>query len=642
MATLSDFYYGDPRNFGPLSQYPLGYGAGDTRFNQNYRPTTRFMSRGRGPESLYLNNFGPYVPTQMGDFTPSAGLMGEMQPLSAQQQVQAAPQAELPELSEPPLETMEQVFGAQQPRRTLGLLGDMFGGASALDEYTTPEQRAQLQNQGVMAAAMQLLASSGPSRVPVGLGQALGEAYGAGQKGYTAAQQNLLTSMAARQKMEEAQRARAIDARISGALIGEGAPAITAPAGQVAAVDLGGATPRVSVVSAAMPAATPMSQADLLYNRYMNASNIAARYGDTAKATAYATLADKARPTDKVIGEPFRADDGRVYQRTESGGVRLFGGGTVTPAAKPMGQPQQQLVDGKVKMIQYYDDGTFKPVSGVSQVAKPTGQPQMRVVNGVPTMMQDYDDGTSKPLAGVSSYREPSPLVTNLEYVGGKSLANTGAAGLAELEKSQQASATKVSVDTGQKARVVPVNKDIIDRLSAKTEQAETANQTLANIDRILPALNKAITGPLADYRTTLLRVGQFMGVAGKDADEILSNTQNVVQGLAQQELNAASYTKGQGTLTGPEREMLKRSAAGDQNMSAAELRTALVAAQKMAQFRLDDQAKFLEKTTRLPGMEEYRDLYTIDRYKPVAPPAAAGADGRKPLGDIIKPRGAE
>ena len=43
---------------------------------------------------------------------------------------------------------------AQQPQRTLGLLGDMFGGASALDEYMTPEQKAQLQNQGILSAAM--------------------------------------------------------------------------------------------------------------------------------------------------------------------------------------------------------------------------------------------------------------------------------------------------------------------------------------------------------------------------------------------------------------------------------------------------------------------------------------------------------
>ena len=167
-----------------------------------------------------------------------------------------APAAVSPQeqMSEPPLETWEQAYPdlVQQqaaPQRTLGLLGDMFGGASAYDEYMTPEQKAQLQNQGVMAAAMQLLAASGPSRTPVGLGQALGEAYGAGQKGYTAAQDTLLKSMTARQQMEEYKRKRGLSDYFMKGMGQPGAPAITAPAGQVAAVDLGVA-----------PAGVPMSE----------------------------------------------------------------------------------------------------------------------------------------------------------------------------------------------------------------------------------------------------------------------------------------------------------------------------------------------------------------------------------------------
>jgi len=94
------------------------------------------------------------------------------------------------------------------PRRTLGLLGDLFGGSSALDEYTTPEQRAQMQNQGAMAAAMQLLAASGPSRTPIGLGQAIGQAYGAGQQGYQAAQQNMFQSLEMKRRLDEFKRVK--------------------------------------------------------------------------------------------------------------------------------------------------------------------------------------------------------------------------------------------------------------------------------------------------------------------------------------------------------------------------------------------------------------------------------------------------
>jgi hypothetical protein len=180
----------------------------------------QYVSR-TGPDIFYQKrrdplgaNLYPNVPG-MG-FTPSAGLMdmgGEMQPLSAQPQVQVAPQVEQTMEAQP--QTFEQAYGGAAPTRTLGLLGDMFGGGSAYDEYMPPEQKAQLQNQGLMAAAMQLLAASGPSRTPVGLGQALGEAYGAGQKGYTAAQQNLLQSMTMKQKMEEAKATKDMQATVS-------------------------------------------------------------------------------------------------------------------------------------------------------------------------------------------------------------------------------------------------------------------------------------------------------------------------------------------------------------------------------------------------------------------------------------------
>lgn len=83
-------------------------------------------------------------------------------------------------------------------------LMNLFGGdMSGLNELLTPEQRAAMQRQGAMSMAAQLLAASGPSRTPVNLGQALGQSYMAGQKGYTDAQQQALTGMMTKQKIEE-------------------------------------------------------------------------------------------------------------------------------------------------------------------------------------------------------------------------------------------------------------------------------------------------------------------------------------------------------------------------------------------------------------------------------------------------------
>jgi len=516
MATLSDFYYGNPMDFGSLSQYPLGYGAGATRINQSYRPTTRFMSRGRGPESLYLNNMGVFAPTQMGDFTPSAGLMGEMQPLSAQQQVQAAPQVE--PTMEAPLQTIEQAPTDLAPRRTLGLLGDMFGGASALDEYMTPEQRAQLQNQGVMAAAMQLLASSGPSRTPIGLGQALGEAYGAGQKGYTAAQQNLLQSMTMKQKMDEYKREVA-DQEAYRNLMG-GGPVGAQPAGQVIPV----------VEGAAMPVAA------------------------AAAPTGFASLTQEQR----MILSRLPAKEG--YKEA----LRLM-------------EPKPDTSPDDIKKLRALNlPVTLENLQLLKLEASPT---EIRIL------------------------KETNTPVT-LENV-------------MNLRKSGAAGGTNVSVNTGEKVRVGEINKDITEEMRNVTAQARSANETLMNVDRILPALDKAITGPLADYRTTLTRVGQQFGVVGKDANEVLANTQTLVQGLAQQELAAASQMRGQGAITEAERALLRRAAGGDQNMSAAELRSALQTAQKTAKYRITQHQQYLSDFSKLPGNEPYMPFYTVKPYQP-------------------------
>ena len=502
MATLSDFYYGDPGDFGPLKQYYLGSGTGATRFNQNYRPTTRFRSRGRGPESLYLNNFGPYVPTQMGDFTPSAGLMGDMQPLSAQQQVPAAPQPQ--PMQEAPLQTIEQAYPdlfQQQsaPQRTGGLLGDMFGGASALDEYMTPEQKAQLQNQGVMAAAMQLLASSGPSRTPVGLGQALGEAYGAGQKGYTAAQQNLLQSMTMKQKMEDAKAAKNMQANVSG-FLSQKAPE--------------GVDPK------------------------------------EFKAQQYMKLAD-------------------VYAATNPDQANKF----FDMAQKLM--PAKEATPDDIKKLNAL---------------------------GLPITLENLQ--SLKQEASPVEIRLLKELNLPLTFDNVVKLRQSGAA------------QTSVKVDTGEKVRVGEINKDITEEMRNVTAQARSANETLMNVDRILPALDKAITGPLADYRTTLTRVGQQFGVVGKDANEVLANTQTLVQGLAQQELAAAGQMRGQGAITEAERALLRRAAVGDQNMSAAELRTALQTAQKVAQYRITQHQQYLSDFSKLPGNEPYMPFYTVKPYQ--------------------------
>ena len=508
------------------------------------------------------------------------------------------------------------------PRRTLGLLGDMFGGASALDEYMTPEQRAQMQNQGVMAAAMQLLAASGPSRVPVGLGQALGQAYGTGQQGYTAAQQNLLTSMEMKQKMDEYKRLKDIQARISGALIGEGAPAM--PGAAITpdqAINAPGLPAGPTVARAAMigapGAAAPTSQADMLYNRYMNASNIAAQYGDTAKATAYATLADKARPQQETLGEPYRAVDGNYYIRLKSGEPIPYKG--PAPAAKPEGKPEQKLVDGKVQMVQYYNDGTFKTVSGLGEVAKPEGQPRMEMRGGLPKMVQYFNDGTSKVLEGVSQYNAPSTSITDVEFLTGKPLAGTGAPGVAQVQEYRKSSANSVSISTGDKGfknefdlskefKNEPVYKDyqgMKGALSAVEASLKKENPIgdVAAATKIMKLLD-----PGSVVRESEL--GIAMAATGK-----LDRISNYVD----------MWKKG--TLLTPTQRTEFGALANELYNASA----------KAYNDKRGEYAGFGAKY----GIDANTALGNTAPVFTYTPPAAAGADRRPPLSSIIKPRGA-
>ena len=140
--------------------------------------------------------------------------------------------------------------------------GLLFGNApsSGLEGYLDPEQLRRMQQQGVMQAAMALLKASGPSTQRVGLGQALGEAYGAGQAGYQQAQQQGIAGLLTKQKLEEALRKKRLEDFFMGiAPTGAGTPSIDQAAMPTAA-------PTMATQPLAMPtgAETPISDGSAL------------------------------------------------------------------------------------------------------------------------------------------------------------------------------------------------------------------------------------------------------------------------------------------------------------------------------------------------------------------------------------------
>ncbi len=258
------------------------------------------------------------------------------------------------------------------------------------------------------------------------------------------------------------------------------------------------------------------------------------------------------------------------------------------------------------------------------------GKPEPVVMNGRTVMVQYNKLGQSRIAEGVMPYEAQSPDIRAVEYISGQPLAGTGQAGIGQVGQYRQQIAPKTQVDVkmpGNQEFLKGVGGDISATLKDMTAGARSANQTLANVDRMLPALDKAIVGPAADYRTAMLRIGQQLGVAGADANEQLANTRIVVQGLAQQELDAAAQMRGQGSLTEGERGILRRAAAGDQTLSAAEIRQALATAQKTARSRLAEQQDYLQRASKLPGFEQFAPMYQVTPY---------GSGGGNPLLDAV------
>ena len=259
------------------------------------------------------------------------------------------------------------------------------------------------------------------------------------------------------------------------------------------------------------------------------------------------------------------------------------------------------------------------------------GKPEPMVINGQVKMMQFNKLGQSREYTGATPYEAQSPDIRAVEYISGQPLAKTGAAGISQVGeyRKQIAPTTKVDVKLppGPSQFLAGAGTETIKVLGDLTAGARSANDTLRNIEMMLPALDKAIVGPAADYRTAMLRIAQQLNVAGADATEQLANTRIVVQGLAQRELDEAGQMRGQGSLTEGERGILRRAAAGDQTLSAAEIKQALSTAQRVARYRLATQEDYLKRARKIPGFEQFAPMYEVTPY---------GGGGGNPLLNAI------
>jgi len=196
--------------------------------------------------------------------------------------------------------------------------GLLFGGqqGGGLEGYLDPEQLKRMQQQGVMSAAMALLKASGPSTQRVGLGQALGGAYEAGQAGYQQAQQQALAGMMTKQKLDEAKRAQELQQTVG------------------------------SFLSQATPEG--VSPAEFKAQQYMKLADLyAPRNPD--QANKFFEMAQKLTPKAEVTGQPFQV----ASQEGKPILVQQFKDGSIKPLEGfgPQREVVLQNIDGVMTAI---------------------------------------------------------------------------------------------------------------------------------------------------------------------------------------------------------------------------------------------------------------------------------------------------
>lgn len=184
--------------------------------------------------------------------------------------------------------------------------------------------------------------------------------------------------------------------------------------------------------------------------------------------------------------------------------------------------------------------------------------------------------------------------------------------------KSQIAKAGKTDVNLAvntEKSLLTTMGEGLGKQLDASLAGAQSAQNTINTAGQIKQLVEggKVITGPGADYRVTLARLGEALGVGGKDNAEKLANTAQLVQGLAKTELDSAKSLAGQGPVTDFERTLIRRAAAGDLSMTTSELTTLATALDKSGRARIKQHQAQVQRLQQMPGAAPLIPFYSVD-----------------------------
>ena len=175
-------------------------------------------------------------------------------------------------------------------------------------------------------------------------------------------------------------------------------------------------------------------------------------------------------------------------------------------------------------------------------------------------------------------------------------------------------------------AQVGPMLKDSATATSGAVKMADSAQRIIASVDS-----GNVFAGPGASWVLRGAQVADVLGVGGKSNAEKISNTRQVIRGLAEASLEARKELQGQGQVTENEAAAVQKAMSGNiDELTTSEIRLIAGPNIKAAKLRV---RQHQEKLRAIPeSMGNVAPFYTVPgadavlQMPDLAEPAATGA----------------
>lgn len=259
--------------------------------------------------------------------------------------------------------------------------------------------------------------------------------------------------------------------------------------------------------------------------------------------------------------------------------------------------PQMRLASMRQQVLQGLDQTDPQAIMQAAQRLAQSGDNQgaSQLANAAREAAAKSAETTLKQAQAVKNLREGNAAMLTTEQRNFIQARDDGYKGSFNqwLTEQKKAGSTNVNVSTGENAYGTAFGKGIADQDLAKYTLAQKAPEILATADNTEKLLqsDKVFTGTGASAKLNLLALGQGLGVTGKNADEVIANTQQLQQQRSQAVLNqikSSGLGTGQG-FTDKDLKFLQDSAAGSITLSKETLQRQINVERKVARAATKD-----------------------------------------------------